>query len=241
MFTSIRAADPQDPRPQLTDDATLCASVATTLPLYAALAKKRGSDLTDDQIGFALEVALKKARYSEGDWAWNAARLMEDAFGLPGDGKLLALVETTIARLKIEWESLTRAWVMRTGYRIPAALDEKVEAVVNGAPTVGKIVGVSRALGVAYMDNEAHTETYRIDGEDIIANYTQGRFAPETPILGSRYENAPALAAAAQGTMGKARKLPAAASDDAASRQQRIADAYKTGSFGADLDGPGAA
>ncbi|AXQ70066.1 hypothetical protein HOU03_gp202 [Caulobacter phage CcrSC] len=241
MFTSIRAADPQDPRPQLTDEATLRAAIATTLPLYVALAKTRGADLVGDQISFALEVALKKARTSDGDWAWNAARLMEDAFGLPGDGKLLALVETTIARLKIEWESLTRAWVMRTGYRIPAALDEKVEAVVNGVPVVGKIVGVSRALGVAYMDNEAHTETYRIDGEDIIANYTQGRFSPETPVLGSRYEDAPALAAAAEAARGKTRKLPAAPSDDAASRQQRIADAYRNGSFGADLDGPGAA
>ncbi|UTU10337.1 hypothetical protein CcrRB23_gp475 [Caulobacter phage RB23] len=242
MFTPIRAASLDDPRPQLGDGAVLTAAVKLVLPSFVEWTKARGLDLTDEQITFAVELALKQSKTAGVDWAWTSAKVLETAFGLPGDGKLIARLEAVIANQKLAWERETRAWVLRTGYRIPADEQEKVEALVEGVPVVGKIVGVSRGLGVAYLQTEDGTQTFRIDGEDIIANHTQGRFAPETPILGSRYEDAPALALAAE---AQRRKKPAGKfaqpASDARTRQQQIADAYKAGTFGADADGPGAA
>ncbi|UTU09781.1 hypothetical protein CcrBL47_gp499 [Caulobacter phage BL47] len=136
MFTPIRAASLDDPRPQLGDGAVLTAAVKLVLPSFVEWTKARGLDLTDEQITFAVELALKQSKTAGVDWAWTSAKVLETAFGLPGDGKLIARLEAVIANQKLAWERETRAWVLRTGYRIPADEQEKVEALVEGVPVV---------------------------------------------------------------------------------------------------------
>lgn len=226
MFSSIRPSSPTDPRPKRFDQIVVDAALKSMNSLKPWVQSK-GLDMTDEALYFALSICLSR---SEGE-AFLAANVVQTAFGVPADARLVAILDAASDLTRLHWEQAMRAWVIRTGYRIPAAQDDEIEFIAeDGKVTAGKISAVSPGMGVAYAtDGDGHH--HRLYGEQIIANTTQARYGLEEPVLGARYEDAPALVAAspapsaiAHGAGSSGAKLPTPANAKPAGIRLAVVD-----------------
>lgn len=197
-FQSLRPTPVHAPRPQVLDITVIARSIDGRRTEFEGWLAAAGLHASPEMVDFAIDTALRAGRFE----AYRAARKLEDNLGWPADAPLVRLLDQVLTQLPALHREVTREWVLEQGYRVPAAEGDAIEWLSpEGEPRSGRVAAVAKLQGMAYCvigDTDPADEQFhvRVPGEAIYANITQARYEIEEPVLGARYEDAPALAAA---------------------------------------------
>lgn len=191
---TLRSINPTDPRPTHVDREVQGLAIARTLPAVLDWANLRQPGFTQADAEYALIQALNIG----GADAFRLGVVLASQFNWSVDYELVRMLAAVIEALPTAYRAVTGRWVARTGIRFPAKEGDTIEYLdAAGRRVVGKVTGVVGLTATAYVQPSNGTEftdpPVEIAAEAVVANVTQNRFAPETSILGARYEDAPAL------------------------------------------------
>lgn len=198
---AIRPVDPADPRPTFHSDDVLLTAIRSVSPAIIAWAKTRATPAVMEEAH--LEFALSQAIKTAGVDAFRIGVILQASWNWPVDFTLMTLINAVVEALPAALRIVSGQWVVRTGLRFPGVEGDMIEFVnAEGEPATGIITAVSKLEARAYVNPsigvEVSEETIAVAAEDVYANVTQARYSTERPVLGSRYINAPALAAEAE-------------------------------------------
>lgn len=193
----LRPVPADAPRPQPLSSEVIARALLPVEDALGSWFKAYAPKVSAEQRNFALTLALQQAK---GD-VFQAGCILAASFKLPVNGELMKIIIALDERCMTSvLRAVTREWVVRTGYRFPANDGDKIEWIdpLTKARRGGKVLAVDRAMAVGMvMPNTGQfAEGVRILAEDVVGNLTQAQYVEIKPILGQRYENAPALAAA---------------------------------------------
>ncbi|AXQ68516.1 hypothetical protein HOT99_gp101 [Caulobacter phage CcrBL10] len=201
---TLRSTNPQDPRPTHVDRDVQVLAISTALPAILDWARLHQPGFDEAHAEHALIIALELG----GADAFRMGVVLGTKFNWPVDYTLVRAMSAVVEALPTAYRAVTGRWVARTGIRFPAKEGDTIEFFsAAGKRLVGKVVGVSALTATAYVQPSNGTEftnpPIEIAAEAVVANVTQNRFTPETPILGATYVDAPALGRAAEAARAK--------------------------------------
>lgn len=204
-MVSLRPVPADAPRPQPLSTEVIARAL---LPVEDALGSWFQDNLPKvdaDQRKFCLTLALRQGEMD----AFQAAIVLASSFKIPGDEALVRLLMQVTSGAGFALRVLTREWVVKTGYRFPANKDDAIEWVDPDTRLKrgGKVIEIDRAMAVALVQpnlGPANTPI-RILAESVVGNLTQKQYTEIKPVLGQRYDDAPALGAAFEAERQKLR------------------------------------
>ncbi|UTC29787.1 hypothetical protein BAJUN_01570 [Bajunvirus bajun] len=187
----LRPVAANDPRPTVTHPAVANLAIDGHMPALVEWTKTR-LPVDEDMIRFAVGMALKAGGLD----GFRIASHLRDVFSWPANDELTAILKQVTGALNTACDVIAGQWVLRTGIRFPGKVGDTVEFVaVDGSIQVGVVTDMLklRAMGYVTLGGE---ENYLVPAEAVVGNVTTSTYATQRPILGMRYEDAPALAAA---------------------------------------------
>lgn len=203
MLRPLRQTPAHAPRPQPTDHAVLARAIGPRLAQVRAWLDESESPTTvdDDQLLNFLSIAL---RVGGGD-PFRAGVALSVSAGFHTDYGLVKLLAEIMRYAPEAHRDVCRVWVVENGLRLPCKDGDEIEWLSPaGEPRAGKVVATDNAFAAVAVELASDAGFgsgvhVRVLMEQIFANRTQARFEPEVPVLGARYEDAPAIAAAHPG------------------------------------------
>uniref|UniRef100_A0AB74UGU8 Uncharacterized protein n=1 Tax=Caulobacter phage BL57 TaxID=3348355 RepID=A0AB74UGU8_9VIRU len=209
----LRPTSPSDPRPTAVDAAVLKLAIGRALPAVMEWARLRQPDFTAAHAEYALVEAMEVAGLDP----FRIGVVLASRFNWSVDYALVRMLDAVVEAMPSAYRAVVGRWVARTGIRFPAKEGDTVEFFdIQGVRRVGIVQGVAALTASAYVRPTVGVEVsdtvLEIAAEAVAANITQGRYEPERPILGARYDDAPALAAKAEAE--RPRRTDAAASPE---------------------------
>lgn len=185
---------PPSPRPQPLDEAVLLRAAQARHPSIDRWASAAGFNIGAEAMDAALVIAMSAARLEP----YRMCRVLEEHFLMRPDYELVRMIGSMVEHHADVLRLVVREWVAATGHRFPGEKDNQIEYVVaSGHRHMGYVRGIDRGLAVGYvtLNYDQDSTVHTVFAENVISNISQDRHDPETPVLGQRYDNAPALAA----------------------------------------------
>lgn len=194
LARALTSVPPADPRPLPLAPEVVGRAVTPFAPALVAWAEKARLPMIDEpRAVFALTTAICKA----GVDAFRVGCVLRENFRWPVDIALVREIEEIASRLPAALRVVVAEWVARTGLRVPAKAGDLIEyADEHDCQMAGKVYAVHSSMGYCTVIRQTDERAINVCAEQIVANVTTGLYAPQEPRpLGTRYENAPALAA----------------------------------------------
>jgi hypothetical protein len=174
----LRYAPSDDRRPEPLNAPVVARAVQARIDEVRAWIKPRLPAVEDEEIVFALETAIKHG----GADGFRAGLLLRDMFKWPVDMDLCLLLRDSCNALAFALRVETRAWVVRSGLRFPAACNDKIEwADDTGKAFAGAVISIDLSYAAAIvqpMDTSYRAgKPRRVFAEQVYANVTRGEYA----------------------------------------------------------------
>lgn len=148
---------------------------------------KGRTSLNAAALDFAISTSVRRAGFD----AFRTGLVLSTAFQVPVDDDLVKVLRDFIFQLKPACRVVTAEWVIRTGFRFPAAAGDFIEWVDDhNRRKLGRVYGLNTLLATATVIRADDERAEIVLGEQVVANQTHGLLGRQTPILGARYEDA---------------------------------------------------
>lgn len=207
VFKPLRPVPAGDPRPDPMSPTVVRVAVEPIADALLAWCNGRVPVLDTEAVIFSVTVAVIHA----GADSFRIGTTLREQFHFPVDRALITLLDEVVDRLPAALKIVVGKWSARNGMRFPAKDGDLIEFLDDTeTPVAARVYAVDKLLCLALVIRQSDERTTRVCAEQVIANRTQSRYEPETPVLGARYENAPALMEAANAE-DRARKRAGAA------------------------------
>jgi hypothetical protein len=196
IMLPLRPVPAAAPRPQPLSSEVTTRALAPVLDVVGAWFQAKCPTVDADRQAFCLKLALQQSQMQ----AFRAATILTASFHIPCDDDLLQILLKVIKNADFALRLVTREWVVATGYRFPAKDGDLIEWIdpAYGSKRGGTVIAIDQAMAIAMIapGMGGAAGPIRIFAEDVVGNLTQKQYTEIKPILGQRYEDAPALAAA---------------------------------------------